>query len=60
MTFELFLCSLGITCCLLESVKRACTVLCDVSDAQDNDLNIRIYCDEQDDVHNETWQVVVT
>jgi len=27
---------------------------------QDNDFNMRIYCEEQDDVHNETWQVVVT
>jgi len=27
---------------------------------QDNDLNMRIYSEEQDDVHNETWQVVVT
>jgi len=27
---------------------------------QDNDLNMRIYCEEQDDVHNETWQVVVS
>ena len=31
----------------------------DVSILQDNELNVRIYCEEQDDVQNETWQVVV-
>ena len=38
------------------SLYRACTL----SAVQDNDLNMRIYCEEQDDVHNETWQVVVS
>lgn len=26
---------------------------------QDNDMNIRIYSEEQDDVQNETWQIIV-
>jgi len=43
---------------LLKTINRSCMTA--MSNAQDNDLNMRIYCEEQDDVHNETWQVVVT